>query len=997
MASTGSARTSVPYKGLTSAEVVASRAKHGANVLTPPKRDPWWKLWFEKFDDPVIRILMIAAVLAIGVGVFEHKYYEGVGIIAAILLATFIAFVNEFKAGKAFDILNRTTDEKKILTLRDGTWVGVPRKDIVVGDVIELLQGYEVPADGNVLESVSLQINQASLTGETYPRSKYAEGDPRAVAKPGEEEQYPSFKVYRGTTVTGGHGIIRIQAVGDGTEFGRIVRETTEEEEGEGQKKTPLNQQLERLSKWIGVFGFGFAAITFLALVVRGWGNGDIALTGRQWVFAGILLASSLVALVKVWAPIVYDAFGLVGREAEPPAWLGAEGGKRWMATVGAGLLLFCVATAIAYAVKVIPAAPADWLPLAAGDQFLKYFMIAVTIIVVAVPEGLAMSVTLSLAYSMSKMTKANTLVRKMDACETIGAATVICSDKTGTLTTNQMVTRAIVSPCPAGETCEAKGSFACGPSPRCRQLLSEGIAANTTAHLSRQAGREPRPIGDPTEGAILVWLDGQGIEYETARASFRREDQLSFDTGRKFMATLGTSSLDGVRRLHVKGAPEIVIERCNKVFLQNRIQPLSDSLRKEIVEQLRQCQQIGLRALGFAFRDDLEGLSGGGTLEEGAHDLVWIRFVAIEDPIRQDVPAAVQACHLAGIDVKIVTGDHPETAKEIGRQIGVIDSASMATGHLSGMDFERLSEEDAEKRVDEIKVLSRSRPANKKQFVEMLRKKGHVVAVTGDGVNDCPALSHADVGLAMGSGTDAAKEVSQIVLLNDSFATIRLAVMWGRSLYQNIQRFILFQLTVNVAALTVALLGPFLGIKFPLTVVQMLWVNLIMDTFAALALAAEPPHEDVMKAPPRRPADFIVTKAMAKNIFLTGMAFVVVLLGYLVYIKRKGTVLSDDVPSRELTIFFVLFVMLQFWNLFNARMLGLAGSALSGFWRNRGFLLIVSAIFICTVAMVQIGGNVFRTVPLSLRDWVVLVAGTSTVLWIGEIGRLLTRAKRAA
>jgi Ca2+-transporting ATPase len=411
---------------------------------------------------------------------------------------------------------------------------------------------------------------------------------------------------------------------------------------------------------------------------------------------------------------------------------------------------------------------------------------------------------------------------------------------------------------------------------------------------------------------------------------------------------------------------------------------------------QLLKCQQIGLRALGFAFREDLNG-SSAGNLESAAQDLVWIRFIAIEDPIRADVPAAVQACHRAGIDVKIITGDHPETAKEIGRQIGVLDSSTMTTGHLTGMEFEKLSPEEAERRIDSIKVLSRSRPGNKKQFVELLRRKGHVVAVTGDGVNDCPALSHADVGLAMGSGTDAAKEVSQIVLLNDSFATIRSAVMWGRSLYQNIQRFILFQLTVNVAALTVALLGPFLGIKFPLTVVQMLWVNLIMDTFAALALAAEPPHEDVMSVPPRRPADFIVTKGMAKNIAVTGMAFVVVLVGYLLHIRRTGVVLSDDVPSRELTILFVLFVMLQFWNLFNARTLGLKGSALSGFWKNSGFLLIVTAIFVGTVLMVQFGGNVFRTVPLSLWDWVVLVAGTSLVLWIGELGRLYRRSSAKA
>jgi Ca2+-transporting ATPase len=969
------------HKGLTAAEVEASRRQHGANVLTPPERDPWWKLFLEKFEDPVIRILMIAAVLAIVVGVFEGKYYEGVGIIAAILLATTIAFYNEFKAGKEFELLNRTSDQKPIKVLRDDHWTEVERKDLVVGDVFKLEQGYELPADGKVLESASFQVNEAVLTGESKPVTKGPVGSASPPWEPPPEREIPEYVVCRGTNVMEGSATIQIEKVGDGTWWGLLGRRISEDVHVE----TPLDQQLKKLSKWIGVVGFLVAALTFCALIIRDVSTAKVSLLWQQWVFAGIAMASVMIALVRVWLPIFFHACELLGSELSPPGWLDEEGLGAWGKTLGVGIAVFALGAGAGYVMQWIPSHPSDWLPLSFGSALLEYFMIAVTIIVVAVPEGLAMSVTLSLAYSMRRMMKTGTLVRKMNACETIGATTVICSDKTGTLTKNDMRVREVVSPCVNSRTCAEKDGFTCAHADVCKALTVEAISANTTADLEREPGKQPRPIGNATEGALLLWLEGQGIDYLTLRDAFQFERRLPFDTKRKYMATVGISHHDRKRRVHVKGAPEIVLGRCSAILTENGVQALEAGQRSRILASLEEYQRRGFRTLGFAFQEVCADVGQTG-IEEQVNDLVWSRFVAIEDPIRGEVPAAIDVCHGAGIEVKMVTGDHPTTAEEVARELVLLKDSAEDGAHITGSEFGQMTDEEASQAVKSLKVLSRAFPEDKERLVRLLRQNGHVVAVTGDGVNDTLAMKHANVALAMGSGTDLAQECSQVVLRNDSFSTIKSAVMWGRALYQNIQRFIVFQLTVNVAALGVAFLGPFIGVHIPLTVIQLLWVNLIMDTFAALALATEPPHEEVMNRPPRNSDAFIVTKEMAKWIFGFGIAFVVLLIGALLFIRRGG------VTPHELSVFFAAFVMLQFWNLFNARCFGLAQSALKGFWNNKGFLCITTAIFAGTIAMVQFGGEIFRTEPLTLRDWVLIVGATSVVLWVGELCRLIAR-----
>jgi Ca2+-transporting ATPase len=627
---------------------------------------------------------------------------------------------------------------------------------------------------------------------------------------------------------------------------------------------------------------------------------------------------------------------------------------------------------------NLIPSSPSEWLPGGVAQKFLAYFMIAVTIIVVAVPEGLAMSVTLSLAYSMRKMTAANTLVRKMHACETIGAATVICTDKTGTLTMNEMRVFEAKYPAQNGKLDEDSDIGA---------LIVENICANTTAHLGRSGSKATHALGNPTEGALLFWLEDQGINYVSHRDAFHITYQLTFSTERKWMGTMGQSPKLNTQCFHVKGAPEIVLERCTQVRTAKGTEPIGphrETIKKELVEY----QGRGMRTLGMAYRSDM-GLENGQDIEHAAQGLTWLGFLAIADPVRVEVPPAVEACRRAGIKVKMVTGDNPDTAQEIARQIGLWEAGDNSEKHLKGPDFQTLSDLEASEASSRLKILSRAKPMEKVRLVRSLQAQGEVVAVTGDGINDCGALNYADVGLAMGrTGKAAAKEASDIILLDDSFRTIIDAVMWGRSLYENIQRFILFQLTINVAALGIAFLGPFIGVELPLTVIQMLWVNLIMDTFAALALATEPPHRDVLNRPPRSPNDFIVTKIMAINIFGVAALFLVVLLVLLELMQ------GDGVTAYELSVFFTVFVLLQFWNLFNARCLGLSHSAFQGLTENKGFLMIATAIFIGQVLIVQFGGEVFRTVPLSFGHWILITLATSTVLWAGELVRYLRRSK---
>ena len=968
------ART-LPYQGLTSHQVKVNRQTYGANILTPPKRTPWWMLFLEKFADPVIRILMIAAVIAISVGIIEDEYAEGLGIVVAILLATTLAFINEYKASQEFEILNQVYDEVSAKVIRDGSVTSIPRKELVVGDIVYIEQGGEIPADGEVLEEVSLYLDQSKLTGESEPVKKYTKAKAEAYSR--EEATYPPYKIYRGTIVDQGEGLFELTAVGDQTEIGKVAMAVATVESGE---QTPLNFQLERLSKLIGVVGLSFSGLTFVALLVRGFTTGELSLTLQQAYFAGLLIVSVIVALVQVWLPVVYDGFELAGAQVEPPQWLVSSRWVEWLKTFGLGLGLLALGIAVGYTLGLMPTAGESWLPSSVARALLNYFMVAVTIIVVAVPEGLAMSVTLSLAYSMRKMAASHNLVRRMHACETIGAATVICSDKTGTLTQNQMRVHEVNFPALNPQQPDFK---------LIQAFIAEAIAANSTADLEKKPLSPPHALGNATEGALLLWLDSQDIDYIPYRNHFQLKSRFPFSTEKKYMRTLGTSSVTGEEVLYLKGAPEVLLEHCSQILTEAGHSSLSD--KTEILALLKTYQQRGMRTLGLAYQE-IEPAASEVDIDEINYSLTWLGFVAISDPLRAEVPKAIRACLDSGIQVKVVTGDSPETVQEIARQIGLWqeeDCRHKAYLHLTGQQFNQLSDEEAKRAVKELKILSRACPLDKFRLVKLLQENGHIVAVTGDGTNDAAAMKQAHVGLAMGSGTAIAKEASDIILLNDSFGSIVNAIVWGRSLYENIQRFILFQLTINVVALGIAFLGPFLGVALPLTVTQMLWVNLIMDTFAALALATEPPHWSVMERSPRNPESFIVSTSMAKNIFTTGLSFLVFLVSFLVYIRR-----DDGLTPYELSVFFAVFVMFQFWNLFNARCLGLKQSAFANLAKNKGFIVIAATIFLGQILIIQLGGSVFRTVPLSLSDWITITAGTSIVLWFGELWRLIIRLK---
>ncbi|MUL35047.1 calcium-translocating P-type ATPase, PMCA-type [Gloeocapsopsis dulcis] len=968
---------SLPFEGLTSEQVKINRQKYGVNVLTPPAREPWWKLFLEKFADPVIRILMIAAAIAITVGIFEGEYAEGLGIVVAILLATTLAFVNEYKANQEFDVLNQVYDQVSIKVIRDGNFTTVPRKDLVVGDVVYVEQGEEVPADGLVLAEVSLEIDQSKITGEAEPVKKFTQAIAEAQGIV-EEGTYPAYKLYRSTIVEQGNGFFAVTAVGDNTEIGKLATVIATIETGE---ETPLNRQLEKLSQLIGVVGLSFASLTFVSLLILGFTSGELSLTSQQWYLFGLLITSVLVALIRVWLPVVYDGLELTGKKFTAPEWLENDDLISWLKTAGIGLGIFLVGVSLGYPLGLIPNSLNSWLPANVATALLHYFMVAVTIIVVAVPEGLAMSVTLSLAYSMKKMAAANNLVRRMHACETIGAATVICSDKTGTLTQNQMRVYEVKFPSLNSQLKSALKDA--------QALIAEAIAANSTADLEKKPLQAARPIGNATEGALLLWLDSQEIDYLSYRANFQLKCRMPFSTHNKYMGTLGTSSVSEEDLLYIKGAPEVILERCSHILTAQGLKPLKN--QAAIISALQEYQVRGMRTLGFAYRGVSQSTADT-NLDAIAHNMIWLGFTAILDPLRLEVSDAIKTCLNSGIKVKVVTGDNSETAKEIARQIGlwqVEDDSDSRYYHLTGQQFAQMSDEEASHAVRELKVLSRARPLDKLRLVKLLQENGEVVGVTGDGTNDAAALKQAQVGLAMGSGTAIAKEASDIILLDDSFRSIVNAVVWGRSLYENIQRFILFQLTINVVALGIALLGPFIGVALPLTVTQMLWVNLIMDTFAALALATEPPHWNVMYRNPRHPEAFIVSGEMARNIFSTGLAFLVFLIVFLRQIRQDGVISSYD-----LSIFFAVFVMLQFWNLFNARCLGLNHSAFKGLFKNRGFIAIAVAIFFGQILIIQFGGSVFRTVPLSFTDWFMVVTGTSVVLWFGELQRLFLRLK---
>ena len=860
--------------GLTDQEVIASRQKYGENLLTPPKRPSIWKLYLEKFQDPVIRVLLVAAVFSLIISIIENEYAETIGIFFAIFLATGIGFYFEYDANKKFDLLNAVGEETPVTVIRNGKVKEIPRKEIVVGDIVILNTGDEIPADGTLVEAVSLQVNEANLTGELMV-NKTTDSEHFD-----DEATYPSNAVMRGTTVTDGHGTMKVDRVGDATEIGKVARQSTEQSD----EKTPLNIQLEKLANLIGKVGFTIAILTF------------VIFTGKD------LYAYFTANTVETWE---------------------------------------------------------QWLEVA--QIVLKYFMMAVTLIVVAVPEGLPMSVTLSLALNMRRMLKTNNLVRKMHACETMGAITVICTDKTGTLTQNLM------------QVHEAQVDES-NP-----ELVAESIAVNSTAFLEEKAeGEKPSGVGNPTEVALLLWLNGKGANYISLRENAHTVNQLTFSTERKYMATLVDSPVMNKRVLYIKGAPEIVMSKCS----------LSDDKIKAYNEQLLAYQNKAMRTLGLAYRIIPEGKSEDCAELVAEGGMTFLGIFAISDPIRPDVPDAVKKCQSAGIGVKIVTGDTPGTATEIARQIGLWTENDTERNRITGTDFAALSDEEALERVLDIKVMSRARPMDKQRLVQLLQQKGAVVAVTGDGTNDAPALNHAQVGLSMGTGTSVAKEASDITLLDDSFHSIATAVMWGRSLYKNIQRFIVFQLTINVVALLSVLLGAFFGSALPLTVTQMLWVNLIMDTFAAMALASISPSMDVMNEKPRKRTDFIISKAMQKNIFGTGICFLIVLMGLMAYMNNSAT----GMDVHNLTIFFTVFVMLQFWNLFNASVFGTNHSIFKDAGHALGMLSVALIILVGQFIIVTFGGKVFRTEALPLMDWVYIIGGTSIVLWIGEIWRGIKR-----
>ena len=872
-------------QGLSEEEVIRNRQQYGENTLTPPKRESIWKLYLEKFKDPVIKVLLVAAILSLGISIIENEYAETIGIIFAIFLATGIGFYFEYDASKKFDLLSAVGEETQVKVMRGGKIHSIPRREVVVGDIVIIENGEEIPADGELLEATSLQVNESSLTGELMVEKTInpADFDPEAT--------YPSNTVMRGTTVTDGHGIMRVTRVGDQTEIGKVARQSTEESEEE----TPLNKQLTRLANLIGKVGFTIAGLTFVVFVSRD----------------------------------LYAWFQVHGS---------AEGWHQWMEV---------------------------------AQIVLKYFMMAVTLIVVSVPEGLPMSVTLSLALNMRRMLATNNLVRKMHACETMGAVTVICTDKTGTLTQNKM--QVYETQFPALATHE--------------EQIANSMAVNSTAFIERKGEEELIPIGNPTEGALLLWLHKQGHDYELLREESKVISQLPFSTERKYMATLAEK--EGKRTLYIKGAPEIIL-RHSKTFLsaEEKICPI-ESYRATAEEQLMKYQNMAMRTLGFAIAE-VDEKTGSDCEELVANSAItFLGIAAISDPIRPDVPAAVGKCQSAGIGIKIVTGDTPGTATEIARQIGLWKPEDTGRNRITGVEFAALSDEEALDRVMDLKIMSRARPTDKQRLVQLLQQRGAVVAVTGDGTNDAPALNHAQVGLSMGTGTSVAKEASDITLLDDSFNSIGTAVMWGRSLYKNIQRFIAFQLTINVVALAIVLLGAIMGTAIPLTVTQMLWINLIMDTFAAMALASIPPSESVMKQQPRKSTDFIITPAMYRNIGGMGLFFVVVLIGLYLYMNANGLL-----DLKGLTIFFTIFVMMQFWNLFNARVLGTDDSAFKGFSKSYTLWIVSAIILGGQFIIVQWGGNVFRTTPLDWQTWTGIIASTSVILWSGEIVRLIKRMK---
>ena len=969
------------FEGLTDAQVLESRQKYGTNILTPPKKDSLWKLFGEKFKDPIIRILLIAAFLSFGIAVFEHissgesHYAETIGIFCAVLLSTGVAFWFEMDANKKFDVLNQVNDDVPIKVIRNSKVIEVPKQDIVVGDMVVLETGDEVPADGELLIAISMQIDESCLTGEPIIEKTIQ------IEEFDKEATYPSNWVMRGTKVMDGRGTFEVKRVGDSTEYGQVAVKSTEITN----EATPLAIQLDGLAKLIGFVGLLLGSLTFIVLFVKDIFGEGISYSWGQLGLLGAVIISALVAMTRIWMPIVTDGLSLIKKKDMSSEAIDNSGWIKW---ISLAIIVFAVLAGIGWLLGVNPLVSESWIDIETAGKILGYFMVAVTLIVVTVPEGLPMSVTLSLALSMRRMLKTNNLVRKMHACETMGATTVICTDKTGTLTQNQMSVHDanffVLKDKRIGNDETSK-------------LIADSISINSTAYLDFSNPDKVSTLGNPTEAALLLWLNDNNINYLEIREKAEIVKQLTFSTERKYMATLVKVAADKLI-LYVKGAPEIVLSK-SKSVLTSQGEILVSEGKEEIEKRLLQYQDQAMRTLGFAYKEIPVTESKVDITELAESDLMFLGVVAIADPIRPDVPAAVATCLNAGINVKIVTGDTTATAKEIGRQIGIWEETDTAENIITGPEFAALTDDEAFKRVTSLKIMCRARPSDKQRLVQLLQANEAIVAVTGDGTNDAPALNHANVGLSMGTGTSVAKEASDITLLDDSFNSITTAVMWGRSLYKNIQRFMLFQLTINVVALLLVFLGSVFGHELPLTVTQMLWVNLIMDTFAAGALASLPPDRGVMKDKPRRNKDFIITPSMRNHILFTGISFTILLL-IMLFSYSNPAYLNIAFPHVEvseqyryaLSFFFTAFVMLQFWNLFNAKAFMTGKSTFSGMSQSKAFIFVVFIILLGQVLIVQFGGDMFRTVPLHLRDWLIIIGGSSIVLWIGELIRLISK-----
>ncbi|MBO7609100.1 MAG: calcium-translocating P-type ATPase, PMCA-type [Muribaculaceae bacterium] len=874
--------------GLNDQEVLASRSKYGNNVLTPPPQRSLWSQFIEKFNDPLIKILLVALLLSMGLSLYQYFWLhsgtkallEPLGILLAVVLATTVGFIVEVKANKKFELLNKSKDDLLVKVLRNGHVGQVPRRDVVVGDIVLLDAGERVPADGILLESVTLGVDESSLTGEPQTWKSHI-----VDAKEESHSTYPKNKLLRGSVVMEGNGIMQVERVGDSTEYGKVATEA----QIDSDVATPLMKQLDHLGRLIARASYVIALFVVL---------------GRVFVFA-------------------FDE---------------------------------------------TPYTTVDTL-----QYFIETVMIAVTLIVVSVPEGLPMSITLSLALSMHRMLRTNNLVRRLHACETMGATTVICTDKTGTLTQNQMQV--------------AQADFKSLESYGKTDVVTLNMACNSTAHLDETDPTHVKVIGNPTEGALLLWLRSKGIDYSQVRQSSDIEAQLPFSTERKYMATL-LKSYDGKRLLLVKGAPEIIMKMCS-------------SNDESLNNQLHACQLKAMRTLAFAaIPVDDNATIDIEDLLTASEPLDFLGYVAISDPVRQDVPAAIIDCRNAGVKVKIITGDNPDTAREIARQVGIWHEDDDNSRIITGPEFAAMKDDDAMKRVSALKIMARARPSDKSRLVDLLQRQGEVVAVTGDGTNDAPALKKAQVGLSMGDGTHVAREASDITILDNSFASINKAVLWGRSLYRNIQRFILFQLTVNVCACLVVGVGSFMCKQPPLSVTQMLWVNLIMDTFAALALASLPPNSIVMRVPPRGTSESIITRPMKHFIIGTGLLFAAFLIAAFVYILknhlsgRGGSFISQEISTSELTIFFTTFVLLQFWNMFNAKSFASGHRALHNFSGSKVFFGVMLLILVGQVLIVQFGGPMFQVEPLPFTTWLILFVLTLPVFLVGEIYHFVMERK---